>query len=274
MRRQKTELKRFRRLSRAGRFEAGESSGKGRAARFSEGLSVVGEGEGEGEGGEYAAFGPPSGFTDVYDDFSSSASASGSEEGSTPSSDDDDDDDDEAREGNDGTGRLARRDDKRLRGDLQKHKGLLVSSQMMNQSLKRCLYASEEMVKAGRKALEYQVRVSDVRIGGRVLTGHDEDDDQDEEVVDAEGGAEEDEAILKDDLLEQDGDGEVLWKSRAVLEGVGSEGSVGDRDSGIEADYRPTLPPEMGALLLRPPARVVAFSSPMVMTVDRARMVE
>jgi hypothetical protein len=60
-------------------------------------------------------------------------------------------------------------DEKRFMLDLAKHQELLIDSQKMNQSLKRCLGWTEELIKEARKALEYQVRVSDVEIGGRVL---------------------------------------------------------------------------------------------------------
>ncbi len=201
VRRQKTELKRFRRLSRAGRFSLGPGNDR-RAARFSEGLSVVGE-DGE-DGGGYGDFGPPSGFTDLYDDFSESSSSS------LPS-DDDDGEEEESRSRTSagtrdylsprtkrGTDRLDR-DEKRLRVDLAKHKDLLVQSQMMNQSLKRCLLTTEDMTREGKKALEYCVRVSDVRIGGRILTGHEDEEDGDRsEEVD---GAEEI-LVVEDELLQ------------------------------------------------------------------------
>ena len=71
-------------------------------------------------------------------------------------------------------GRQCARDEKRLRLDLNKHRELLIDSQKMNQSLKRCLGWTEELIFEGRKALAYQVRVSDVSIGGRVLQADDE----------------------------------------------------------------------------------------------------
>ena len=61
------------------------------------------------------------------------------------------------------------KDEQRLQLDLSKHQELLVDSQRMNQSLKRCLGWTEELIKEGRKALSYQVRVSDIAMGGRVL---------------------------------------------------------------------------------------------------------
>lgn len=60
-----------------------------------------------------------------------------------------------------------KRDEKRLQVDLSKHQQLLVDSQKMNQSLKRCLGWTEELIKEGKRALAYQVRVSEVDIGSR-----------------------------------------------------------------------------------------------------------
>ena len=72
--------------------------------------------------------------------------------------------------------RLAK-DEKRLRVDLARHKELLVQSQAMNQSIKRCMYATEEMLREGKAALQYNVRVSDVKLGGRILSGNDDDEE-------------------------------------------------------------------------------------------------
>ncbi|KAJ2972117.1 hypothetical protein NQ176_g7339 [Zarea fungicola] len=71
-----------------------------------------------------------------------------------------------------------KRDEKRLQLDLAKHQELLIDSQKMNQSIKRCLNWSEALIKEGQKALEYHVRVSDVEyVGGRVLAPADDEDD-------------------------------------------------------------------------------------------------
>ncbi|KAH7155726.1 hypothetical protein B0J13DRAFT_233069 [Dactylonectria estremocensis] len=67
------------------------------------------------------------------------------------------------------------RDERRLRLDLSKHRELLVDSQKINQSLKRCLNWTEVLIKEGQKALEYSVRVSDIELGGHVLAPADED---------------------------------------------------------------------------------------------------
>ncbi|KYK57568.1 hypothetical protein DCS_04579 [Drechmeria coniospora] len=76
-----------------------------------------------------------------------------------------------------------KREERRLQLDLTKHQELLVDSQKMNQSLKRCLDWTENLIKEGQKALEYHVRVSDVELGGRVLAPPDEDDEDSESLV-------------------------------------------------------------------------------------------
>ncbi|TDZ17969.1 hypothetical protein Cob_v009194 [Colletotrichum orbiculare MAFF 240422] len=65
--------------------------------------------------------------------------------------------------------RRRKRDEKRLQLDLSKHRELLVDSQKINQSIKRCLNWTEELIKEGKKALEYNVRPSDVELPPRVL---------------------------------------------------------------------------------------------------------
>ncbi|KAJ8126555.1 hypothetical protein O1611_g7084 [Lasiodiplodia mahajangana] len=69
------------------------------------------------------------------------------------------------------------RDEERLKLDLSKHQQILVDSQKINQSIKRCLDWTEELIKDGKKALEYQVRVSDIQLGGRVLDPLDDEED-------------------------------------------------------------------------------------------------
>ena len=61
------------------------------------------------------------------------------------------------------------KDERRIQLDLTKHQELLVDSQRMNQSLARCLGWTEDLINEGRKALSYRVRVSDLEPGGRVL---------------------------------------------------------------------------------------------------------
>ncbi|KAK7431207.1 hypothetical protein QQZ08_002247 [Neonectria magnoliae] len=107
-----------------------------------------------------------------------------------------------------------KRDERRLQLDLTKHQELLVDSQKINQSLKRCLSWTEVLIKEGQRALEYTVRVSDVDFGGHVLAPADEEE-----------ASHLDEQLLKhldielDDALEPP----PAW-----------EKSSQDRDSGIE----------------------------------------
>lgn len=61
-------------------------------------------------------------------------------------------------------------DEKKFMLDLARHQELLVESQKMNHSLKRCLGWTEELIKEGQKALEYSVHVQDIELGGRVLS--------------------------------------------------------------------------------------------------------
>ncbi len=216
VRRQKAELKRFRRLSRAGRFSYAPGD---RPTRASDGLSVVGE-EDEEQGDSY--FGPASGLSGMYDDLSDS-----------------DDEDDESLTSSVGPtspsaqshrerDRLAK-DEKRLKVDLERHRELLVQSQAMNQSIKRCTYATEDMIREGRKALEYHVRVSDVKLGGRVLSSHEDDEDITQEI--------EIEDDQHDDDVEQAKGFLDVWAGIGRPSVESSEG--GDRDSGIEADRPP-----------------------------------
>lgn len=92
----------------------------------------------------------------------------------------------------------------------------------MNQSIKRCLGWTEELIKEGNKALAYHVKVSDVELGGRVLVP-----DADEE------SKEEEEAIGGGRLLSPSVEVErVLWPE------VGSESSS-DGDGGKQNELDP-----------------------------------
>ncbi len=126
--------------------------------------------------------------------------------------------------------RHRKRDEKRLQLDLTKHQQLLIDSQKMNQSLKRCLGWTEELINEGRKALEYNVRASDVELGGRVLA------------------PDEVEGESEDMINEEESEGMSIFGARSLREarkaakvGVGKvAGWAGegkdDRDSGIEVD--------------------------------------
>lgn len=150
MRKQNAELRRFRRLSRAGHFSATPAR---------------------------SASGPTLDTTHEVDEGSSEISNTQSTDDLSDISDEEDDDEgDSTDEGVMSPGSLAEHDakhrvsdEKHVFTDLAKHQELLVDSQKMNQSLRRCLGWTEELIREGQKALEYNVHVNDVELGGRVL---------------------------------------------------------------------------------------------------------
>ena len=77
------------------------------------------------------------------------------------------------------TARKRLRDEKRLMFDLGRHQQLLLESQKLSQSIRRCLGWSEEMIAEGQKALDYKVAVGDVKLGGRILQ-HDDVESEDD----------------------------------------------------------------------------------------------
>ncbi|KAI4834284.1 hypothetical protein E4T45_10088, partial [Aureobasidium sp. EXF-8846] len=162
LRKQKAELKRFRRLSRAGQFAVAQR----RSSDGDQDLSTLDEEtdlpdfDDDDEGAR-----PSSPFhsqpdTDSSDEESTSSSAAPLSPGAQATRD------------------AAQRaeDESRLRLDLSRHRELLMDTQRMNQSLQRCLYWTEGLIKDGRKALEYQVVSSEVKLGGRILSGDDADE--------------------------------------------------------------------------------------------------
>ncbi|KAI9807829.1 MAG: hypothetical protein M1825_005134 [Sarcosagium campestre] len=174
MRKQHNELRRFQRLSRSGRLSlmstVGTDSRKTSLSQLTEASSAAS---------------PSSSRTSSP--FSSDPSSS-EEDGAAFNNDDDDDDDDDlqingaplsprSQAASDARHRAA--DERRLQLDLARHQELLVASQRMNQSLKRCLGYTEALIGEGQKALNYRVRVDDVPFGGRVLPHDDEEEEDD-----------------------------------------------------------------------------------------------
>ncbi|KAK8061608.1 hypothetical protein PG994_007974 [Apiospora phragmitis] len=162
LRKQTAELRRFKRLSRAGRLSMMP------VAESTQTASETGSTNGGDE-------------QDVLSDLSE-----GEEPKVEPEEDDSLTDDDTASDDQDLSASMleekdekyGRKDEKRLQLDLTKHQQLLIDSQKINQSIKRCMDWTEELIKEGRKALEYSVRPSEVEIPGpRVLNPDDEDED-------------------------------------------------------------------------------------------------
>lgn len=146
MRKQNAELRRFRRLSRSGRLSMATTT-----RSTSDQLSTLGESDNLSD---------ISGFSDEEDGDELELS----------------DDEDSVEDGMlspdaqaERDARIRAKDEKRLQLDLSKHHELLIDSQKLNQGLKRCLGWTEELISQGKKALEYQVRISDIEVGGRVL---------------------------------------------------------------------------------------------------------
>lgn len=161
LRKQKAELKRFRRLSRAGQFTVPQ-----RSSDNEEDLSTLDEEadlpdfDDDDEGAR-----PSSPFhSQPEEDFSDDDSTNSSAVPLSPG----------AQADRDAAQRAE--DESRLRLDLSRHRELLLDTQRMNQSLQRCLYWTEGLIKDGRKALDYQIASSEVKLGGRILSGDDVDD--------------------------------------------------------------------------------------------------
>ncbi|KAA8894880.1 hypothetical protein FN846DRAFT_894679 [Sphaerosporella brunnea] len=197
MRRQTAELRRYKRLARSGRLSSGASNNNPRSSSpaskrgksDSDAASIVESEEWEANGSE--------------EDDDTETEKLSEEEGE--SEDEDGKSDEKHREA----------DEKRLTLDLSKHQALLDASSKMNKSLRGCLLITDQLIREGKKALEYKVRASDVRIGGRILR------DEDEEFEDSENL----------DLESVDGDGQQSDLSRSVsAEGTSAEDELDDAE--------------------------------------------
>jgi hypothetical protein len=193
MRKQAAELRRYRRLSRSGRLSIATSA----SIRTSNGLSSISDEDGaqlsdmsEEESEETSEF--DSSEEDSFDDGSLDPAALAASDL-----------------------RHRKKDEKRLQLDLSKHQQLLIDSQKMNESLKRCLGWTEGLIDEGKKALEYHVRVSDVELGGRVLVPDDADEN---------------------DGADQRGGGALLPHAAAEETGPWDGGVKDGRDTGVLLD--------------------------------------
>ncbi|KAE8167524.1 hypothetical protein BDV40DRAFT_253060 [Aspergillus tamarii] len=147
MRKQNAELRRYRRLSRAGRLSVAPSSRSVSGAS----LGIMAEAD-ESDEHEHSSVHSPEELSELSDEDSVM------DEGVlSPDSLAEHD------------ARHRAQDEKKFFIDLAKHQELLADSQKMNQSLKRCLGWTEELIKEAKKALEYSVHVNDIQLGGRVL---------------------------------------------------------------------------------------------------------
>lgn len=109
-------------------------------------------------------------------------------------------------------------DQRRLQLDLAKHKELLADSTKMNQSLKKCLGVTEQLIKDGNRALEYKVDTAEVRLGGRVLT--DLNDTEDESMLRTDSLVDEEDSFFKSGDVSQKPAGREQDGERPTLEDV------------------------------------------------------
>lgn len=214
MRKQTAELRRYRRLSRSGRLSIATSA----SVRTSSGSMSLLDGS------------QPS-LSDISD-----------EEENEEDEESEDEEDDSSEEGSLSPSAMAesdlrhrKRDEKRLQLDLSKHQQLLIDSQKMNQSLKRCLGLTEDLIGEGKKALAYKVMVTDVSLGGRVLLP--EEMEGAEHVDDGEGMSEMGKEMLREARIAAASNAVEREISMAREMGAWGE-EVGDRDSGIEVDAK------------------------------------
>ena len=152
LRKQNTELRRFRRLSQSGRLSLIPSS------RMVSGASIL----------------SLSTLDENDQDITPSRISPASSDIDSLEDEEDSDDGSSLTESSDILRRRAR-DEKRLLQDLQRHQQILIDSQKLTQSIQRCLSCTDELIKEGNKALSYQVEESEIQIGGRVLQ-HDDDE--------------------------------------------------------------------------------------------------
>jgi hypothetical protein len=170
MRKQSAELRRFRRLSRAGRLGAATNQGASLSAPdASGGLTDVSEKEEDGN--------PEHQEDDDDDEEDEEEEEDEEDEDSLVDSDlsnenaatDSKSTDPQAKADSPSVKRR-KRDERRPQLDLTRHQELLLDSQKMNQSLKKCLDWTDLLIKEGQKALAYRVKIADVdAMPGRVL---------------------------------------------------------------------------------------------------------
>jgi hypothetical protein len=157
MRKQNAELRRFRRRSQPGRLSAFSAS-----RSTSHTLSMLSESDQiQNDSDDLSSGSSPSGSIDddeyINEDLEGSPSSNTSQQLSISLS--------ASR-----ASRLRDKDTKRIHLDLVRHRELLVDSQKLNESIKRCLGRTEGLIADGKKALDYHVQIGGVKPhGGRVL---------------------------------------------------------------------------------------------------------
>lgn len=119
--------------------------------------------------------------------------------------------------------RHSKRDEKLLQLDLSKHQQLLEDSQKMNQSLKRCLGFTEELIREGKRQLAFKVDKDEVEFGGRVLTAEELEPEEHD-------GSDETEKLVDTEMASSDvGEGSVIHHDiESVADGLGDDRAFED----------------------------------------------
>ena len=156
LRKQATELRRYRRLSRSGRLSMAPTT---RTVSGQSNFSLGTVTEIEGDDRHLSDFDDNS-DPDELDDEDGSLFSNDSSSVTSPSA----------------RSRQRAKDEKRLMQDLSRHQQVLVDSQKLSQTIRRCLTCTDELIREGNKALNYKVGIGDIKLGGRVLN----DDELDE----------------------------------------------------------------------------------------------
>lgn len=163
MRKQAAELRRYKRLSRSGRLSAGPSSIEP-SLEPTDTSDIL---DSASEADTISLAGTETEYSDS--EVNKNEKTEDEDEDTEVESLDEEDysEEDDSESINDEKHRAA--DEHRLEIDLSKHKALLEASVKMNASLKRCQYVTDQLIREGRKALEYRIKPSEVRLGGRVV---------------------------------------------------------------------------------------------------------
>lgn len=207
MRKQNAELRRYRRLSRSGRLSITPSS---RSA--SKTLSMFSETDDLADSDDHSGQSSPALSVDDGEDdaedlsnLSSSSNTSLAKDKPLSSSH---------------ASRLRVSDSKRLHLEFSRHRTLLVDSQKLNESLKRCLARTEDLIADGKKALASHVDVHGVeKRGGRVLLP---DELEDRGIVGQGQG------LLSPGIRELR---EMEWDEKRGAEDEVQEGKIGDEST-------------------------------------------
>ena len=161
LRKQSAELRRYKRLARSGRLPVAPPAADGPSPNL---LAHSADGT-----SDWEVDGVPDGGADGDDTETEKLSDDDDGDDDNDDDDDDDGDDDDGDESGASDEKHRAADEKRLTVDLAKHQALLDASTKMNKSLRCSLLVTDQLIREGKKALEYQVRPSDVRLGGRIL---------------------------------------------------------------------------------------------------------